>query len=180
MDKNEALEILKSKMSNDRMIKHSFAVSACMEALAERFNEDNDKWSLAGLFHDIDYEETKNEPEKHGIKGALYLEGIGIPSDILYAIKVHAGNAEPKDKMDIALLTSDALSGLIVASALVNKEGLRGVDTTFVLKRFEEKRFAAGANREIIRRSEEMGLKLDEFISICLEGMKKKADVLGL
>jgi putative nucleotidyltransferase with HDIG domain len=180
MDKNEALEILKSKMSNDRMIKHSFAVSACMEALADRFNEDNDKWSLAGLFHDIDYEETKDDPEKHGIKGAEYLKDFGVSSDILYAIKVHAGNAEPKSKMDIALLTSDALSGLIVASALVNKEGLRGVDTAFVLKRFEEKRFAAGADRKIIRRSEEMGLKLDEFISICLEGMKKKADVLGL
>jgi len=180
MDRNKALEILKIKLNNDRMIKHSFAVSACMEALANRFDENEDKWSLAGLFHDIDYEETKDEPLEHGIKGAKYLEDFGVSSDILYAIKVHAGNAEPKSKMDIALLTSDALSGLIVAAALVNKEGLRGVDTDFVLKRFEEKRFAAGANREIIRRSEEMGLKLDEFISICLEGMKGRANVLGL
>jgi len=180
MDRNKALEILKFKLSDDRMIKHSFAVSACMEALADRFDENKDKWSLAGLFHDIDYEETKDEPDKHGIKGAEYLEDFGVPSDILYAIKVHAGNAEPKSKMDIALLTSDALSGLIVASALVNTEGLRGLDTDFVLKRFKEKRFAAGANRGIISKSEEMGLKLDEFISICLEGMTGRIDVLGL
>jgi len=180
MNRNKALEILKSKLSDDRMIKHSFAVSACMESLADRFDEDKDRWSLAGLFHDIDYEETKDEPDKHGIKGAKYLEDFGVSSDILYAIKVHAGNAEPKSKMDIALLTSDALSGLIVASALVNKEGLKGIDAAFVLKRFKEKRFAAGANREHIKKCEEIGLKLDEFISICLKGMKGEADVLGL
>jgi putative nucleotidyltransferase with HDIG domain len=180
MNKDEALETLKKKLIDDRMIKHSLAVSACMEALAGEFEEDKDKWSLAGLFHDIDYEDTKDRPEEHGIRGAEYLEEFGVPSDILYAIKVHAGNAEPKSRMDIALLTSDALSGLIVASALVNKEGLMGVDTEFVLKRFKEKRFAAGANREHIKKCEEMGLKLDEFISICLKGMKGESDVLGL
>ena len=180
MDRNRALEIIKTKLSNDRMIKHSFAVSACMEALAERFNEDKEKWGLAGLFHDIDYEETIDKPYEHGIKGAEYLENFGVPSDILYAIKVHAGNAEPESKMDVALLVSDALSGLIVAAALVNKEGLRGVDTNFVLKRFKEKRFAAGADRKAIQRCEEMGLKLDDFISICIKGMKNAADILGL
>lgn len=180
MDRNRALEIIKTKMSNDRMIKHLLAVSACMEALAERFNEDKEEWALAGLFHDIDYEETIDKPHEHGIKGAEYLENFEVPSDILYAIKVHAGNAEPKSNMDIALLASDALSGLIVASALVNKEGLKGLDTNFILKRFKEKRFAAGADRDIIQRCEEMGLKLDEFISICIKGMKNAADVLGL
>jgi putative nucleotidyltransferase with HDIG domain len=180
MDRNKALEIIKVKLTDDRMIKHSFAVSACMEALAGRFDEDKEKWVLAGLFHDIDYEETRDKPEEHGIKGAKYLEKFGIPEDILHAIKVHAGNAESKSKMDIALLASDAVSGLIVASALVNKEGLQGTDKDFVLKRFKEKRFAAGANRESIRRCEEISLQLDEFISICIEGMKSVSDVLGL
>ena len=180
MDKNKALEILKSRLTDDRMIKHSFAVSACMEALSERFNEDQEKWTLAGLFHDIDYEETKNKPEEHGIKGAGYLEEFGVSADILHSIKVHAGNAEPERNMDIALLASDAVSGLIVASALVNKEGLNGLDAEFVLKRFKEKRFAAGASRQNIHRCEEIGLQLDEFISICIEGMKNASDVLGL
>lgn len=180
MDRNEALEIVKTKMSNDRMIKHLFAVSSCMEALADKFKEDKDKWGLAGLFHDIDYEETKNRPLEHGIKGAEYLESFGVSPDILYAIKVHAGNAEPKSKMDIALLASDALSGLIVASALINQEGLKGVDTEFVLKRFKEKRFAAGADRDSIGKCKEIGLSLREFISICIEGMKSMADVLDI
>ena len=180
MDRNKALEIIKTKMSNDRMIKHSFAVSACMEALAERFNEDKEKWELAGLFHDIDYEETIDKPHEHGIKGAEYLESFEVSPDILYAIKVHAGNAEPISNLDIALLASDAVSGLIVASVLVNKEGLRGINTDFILKRFKEKRFAAGANRESIKKCEEIGLELHEFISICIEGMKNAADILGL
>lgn len=180
MDRNRALEIIKTKVSDDRMVKHSFAVAACMEALADRFNEDKEKWELAGLFHDIDYEETIDKPYEHGMKGAEYLESFGVSPDILYAIKVHAGNAEPESNMDIALLASDAVSGLIVASALVNKEGIEGVDTDFILKRFKEKRFAAGANRESIKKCEEIGLKLDEFISICIKGMKNAADVLGL
>ena len=180
MDRNKAVEILKRRLTDDRMIKHSFAVSACMEALAEKFNEDKKKWELAGLFHDIDYEETKNKPEEHGIKGAEYLEGFGVSEDILHAIKVHAGNAESEKKMDTALLASDAVSGLIVASALVNKEGLNGLAAEFVLKRFKERRFAAGASRESINRCEEIGLQLDEFISICIEGMKNASDVLGL
>ena len=180
MDRSKAPEIIQSKMSNDRMIKHLYAVAACMEALAVNFGEDKDKWWFAGIFHDIDYEETKDKPEEHGIKGAEYLTRFGVEPDILYAIKVHAGNAEPKSKMDIALLTSDAVSGLIVASALVNKEGLSGVDKDFVLKRFKEKRFAAGADRMSIQRCSEMGLGLEEFVSICIEGMKGITDVLGL
>jgi putative nucleotidyltransferase with HDIG domain len=180
MDRNRALEIVRTKIDNDRMIKHSFAVAACMEALAEKFNEDEEKWWFAGFFHDIDYEETKNNPHEHGIKGAEYLESFGIPSDILYAIKAHAGNTEPESRMDIALLASDAVSGLIVASALVNEGGLKGISTDFILKRFKEKRFAAGADRESIKKCEEIGLQLDEFVSICIKGMKNAADVLGL
>jgi len=180
MDRNRALAIIRTKMNDDRMIKHLFAVAACMGALAEKFDEDKGKWELAGLFHDIDFEETKDKPEEHGIKGAEFLEDFGVSSDILYAIIAHGGNAEPKSKMDIALLASDALSGLIVASAFVNKEGLRGVDTNFILKRFKEKRFAAGANRENIKRCEEMGLKLEEFVSICIKVMQNAADILSL
>jgi len=180
MDRNKALEIIKTRLSDDRIIKHLFAVSACMEALAERFDEDKEKWSLAGLFHDIDYEETKNKPDEHGVKGAGFLEKFNVSPDILYAIKAHGGNAEPESRMDLALLASDALSGLIVASALVSKKGLKGINSDFVLKRFKEKRFAAGASREGIQRCEEMGLSLDEFVSICIEGMKSASDVLGL
>jgi putative nucleotidyltransferase with HDIG domain len=180
MDRNKALAIIETKMSDDRMIKHLCAVAACMRALAEKLDEDKEKWELAGLFHDIDYEETVDKPEEHGIKGAEFLEDFGVSKDILYAIKAHAGNAEPQSKMDIALLASDALSGLIVASAFVNKEGLRGVDANFILKRFKEKRFAAGASREKINRCEEVGLELEEFISICIKGMKNAADVLCL
>lgn len=180
MKRSNALEILKNKIHNDKMLKHSYAVSACMEALAEEFEEDKEKWWLAGFFHDIDYEETKDKPEEHGVKGAEFLENLGVSSDILYAIKAHAGNAEPESRMDIALLASDAVSGLIVASALVCKEGLSGVDTKFVLKRFKEKRFAAGANRESIKKCEEIGLSLDEFVSICIRGMKNATDVLDL
>ncbi|MEO0293765.1 MAG: HDIG domain-containing metalloprotein [candidate division WOR-3 bacterium] len=180
MEREKALEILKSKLKNERIIKHLFAVESCMRALSQKFGGDEERWALAGLFHDIDYEETKNDPSLHGIKGAEFLEKYGISKDILYAIKAHAGNAQPRRKMDIALLSSDAASGLIVASALVNKGGLRELDTSFVLKRFKEKRFAEGADRKLIERCQDLGLTLEEFISICLLGMKEIANVLDI
>lgn len=180
MDREKALEIVRSKIGNENLIKHMLAVEACMKSLADHFGKDSEKWGLTGILHDVDYEDTQDNPEKHGIEGAKFLENYDLEEDILHAIRTHAGHEEPESKMDFALLTSDALSGLIVAGALVNPEGLRGVDTDFILRRFDENSFARGADRDTIRMCSEMGLELDEFISICLDGMKQITDVLGL
>ena len=151
-----------------------------MRELAQHFNEDEEKWILSGLLHDIDYEETKDNPEEHGLRGVEFLKKFNISPDILQAIKVHVGHDEAKNNMEISLLASDALSGLIVASALVNPEGLSGLSTDFVMKKFKEKQFARGADRENIKKCEKMNLSLKDFISICLSGMKSIADDLSL
>lgn len=180
MNRNEALQLLKSRLKDNRLIKHSLAVEACMKNLAEHFDEDKEKWALAGLLHDIDYEETKDTPEKHGLVGAEYLKDFDISDDIIQAVKVHAGHGETETRMEISLLTSDALSGLIVACALVHPEGLTAMSPDFVLKKFKEKNFARGANRKTIKDAEKLNLSLDEFVSICLDGMKSIANDLSL
>lgn len=180
MNHDEALDLVKSKIKDDKLIKHMLAVEACMVHLSEYFGEDKGKWTLAGLLHDIDYEDTKDNPEEHGLQGSEYLKSFDISDDILRAIRVHVGHEEAETNMEFSLLASDALSGLIVASALVHPEGLSGLSVDFVMRKFKEKQFARGADRENIKKCERMNLSLEEFINICLSGMKYIADDLSL
>uniref|UniRef100_A0A7C6AG35 HDIG domain-containing protein n=1 Tax=candidate division WOR-3 bacterium TaxID=2052148 RepID=A0A7C6AG35_UNCW3 len=181
MDRNEALNLLSERLKNKNLFKHCLAAEACLRELARHFGEDEEIWGIAGLLHDIDYEETVNDPSRHGIIGAEILEKKGVLPEIIYAIKVHAGHLTPKSKLDWALFATDPLTGLIVASALMHPDKkLISLDTDFVLRRFKEKRFAAGANREQIIACKNLGLALEEFISICLKGMQTISNELGL
>jgi len=184
MNYSEALSLLKKYMKNKNLIKHCIAVGACMKGLAKRFNKNEEKWEIAGLLHDVDYEMMKDNFDEHGIKGAEILKEEGIlDEDILNSIRRHPGHEgyKPETKMDWALYSSDPLTGLIVAATLMHpSKKLSGVDVRFVKKRFKEKRFAAGANRDQIRQCEKLGLELDEFIQICLESMQGVSDELGL
>ena len=181
MKREEAFELLKSHLKHKNLIKHSLAVEACMRALAEKFNEDPERWGLAGLLHDIDYERTMDNPERHGLEAMEILKDKIQDEEILHAIRSHAFKEEPKTKMAWALYSADPLTGLIVAAALMHPtKKLEGVDLTFLKKRFKEKRFAAGANREQIKQCEKTGLSLDEFMQTCLDAMKGISDDLGL
>jgi predicted hydrolase (HD superfamily) len=143
------------------------------------------------LLHDIDYEETKNDPDRHSIIGAEILEKLGLDKDIVEAVKTHneAHGIAPETRMAKAIFCVDPLTGLIVASTLVLPASPAGgpskkiVDLTSenVLNRFKEKGFAKGANREIISKCEELlGLKLEQFIEICLKAMQGISENLGL
>ena len=184
MDYDKGLNLLKQHMNNKNLVKHCIAVALCMEGLAKRLNGNPEKWKIAGLLHDIDYEYTKNNFMEHGIKGGEILKNEGFDDEeILNAIKRHAGheNNMPQTKIDWALYSSDPLTGLIVAATLMHpKKKLENVDLNFIKKRFKEKRFAAGANREQIKQCEKLGLELDEFLNICLDSMKGAANELGL
>ena len=182
MNRQEALELMKSKLKNKNLQKHTMATEACMRALAKHFNEDEELWGLAGLLHDLDYEETAKDAAKHGLITAQLLEGIGgIDKRIIYAVKAHAEHVEPKSNMDKAIFAVDPLTGLIVAATLMHPtKKIANVDTKFVLNRFKEKSFAAGANRDNIKTCENLGLSLDEFITICLQAMQGVSDELGL
>ncbi|WP_027364938.1 HD domain-containing protein [Desulfotruncus alcoholivorax] len=183
MTRDEADQLLKQHMKNKNLIKHSLAVEACMRRLARRFGEDEEKWGLAGLLHDIDYDRTKDDPDRHSIEGARLLAEAGLPEDVVYAVKVHneAHGFPRKSLMDKSLYCIDPLTGLIVAAALIKPEKkLAAIDVEFLLKKFGEKSFARGANREIIAACSEIGLSLEEFIALGLEAMQGIAGEMGL
>ena len=181
MTRDYAVKLIREKIKNNNLFKHCLAAEACLKELAVHLGEDQEKWGLAGLMHDIDYEETVNQPSRHGIIGAEILEKNGIEPDIIHAVKVHAGHIGPENKLDWALFAADPVTGLIVASALMHPDKkLQSLDTDFIMRRYKEKRFAAGANREQIASCSNLGLEIEQFISICLKGMQKISDNLGL
>jgi putative nucleotidyltransferase with HDIG domain len=181
MTREYAVKLVRERLKNNNLFKHSLATEACLKELSIKLGEDTEKWGLTGLLHDIDYEETQNQPLKHGIIGAEFLQKMGIDDDIVHAIRVHAGHDTPMSKLDWALFAADPLTGLIVASALMHPEKkLNALDMDFVLRRFREKRFAAGANREQIQTCSNIGMEPGDFIEVCLRGMQNIADQLGL
>ena len=183
MEREQALKLVQEKIKNQNLIKHSLAVEACMKALAQNFNEDKEKWALAGLLHDIDYEETKNDPNSHSTKGAEFLEKLGLEKEICEAVKTHneAHGILPQTKMAKALYCVDPLTGLIAAATLVlPSKKLKDLTVENVLNRFKEKSFAKGAKREIILKCSEIDLDLEKFIEICLNSMQEISNELGL
>ncbi len=183
MIRDEALSLLKKHLQNQNLFKHSLAVEAVMRGLARHFGEDEELWGIAGLLHDIDYEETKDNPSQHSLKGAQILEELGLPDEVVYAVKVHNHNhGLPRiSKLDKALYAADPVTGLIVAGALIKKEkSLAAIDVQFLINRFNEKSFARGANRETISSCTELGLTLEEFLDISLASMQSIASDMGL
>jgi len=183
MNRDEALEFVKEYISNQNLLKHMLATEAVMRALARRLGYDQDTWGLAGLLHDIDYEMTKDDPLKHSLLGAQMLAEKGVDPDIVYAVKAHnEAHGDPrKSPMDTALFAGEALTGLITAAALVRPDkSLSSVTVDSLMKRFGEKAFARGANRENIATCSELGLELREFLQIGLSAMQEISSDLGL
>ncbi|MFA5032028.1 MAG: HDIG domain-containing metalloprotein [bacterium] len=180
MTRETAFILLNEKIQTQNLIKHCLAVEAGMKEVATYFGEDEEFWGLTGLLHDLDYEDTKNDFSQHGIKTAEILQDC-VPEFVLYAIKAHASKVPAKSKMDYTLYAIDPLTGLIVASALMHPDKkLQSITVEFILRRFEERRFAAGANREQIKECEKLGLSLEQFIGLTLAGMQKINADLGL
>lgn len=183
MDRTAALSLLKKNLTNKNLFNHSLAVEAVMRRLAKHFGQDEEKWGLAGLLHDIDYDRTKDDPSRHSLEGAEMLAELGLPEDVVYAVKVHNHyHGLPRlSLMDKALYATDPLTGLIVAGALIRPEKkLAAVDVPFLMHRFHEKSFARGANRETIKACSELGLSLEEFMGLGLEAMQGIAKELNL
>jgi hypothetical protein len=181
VDRLEALNLVRSHVKNKNLVKHMLATEAVMRRLAQHFEEDEELWGLTGLLHDLDYDQTVNDFPRHGLVTAEILEGLDIEDGIIDAIKAHPGHQEAKTKLDKALYAVDPLTGLIVAATLMHpSKKLKEVDLQFVLNRFKEKRFAAGANREQIKSCESLGLSLASFVQLALEAMQTVDQDLGL
>jgi putative nucleotidyltransferase with HDIG domain len=181
MNREKALGMIEERVKNKNLVKHMLAVEAIMREVAAKKGGNAELWGLAGLLHDLDYTETVNDFANHGHMTARELEGLGVDPDIIYAIKSHPGHVPCKSDMDWALYAADPLSGLIVAAALMHPtKKIANIDTQFIMNRFNEKRFAAGANRDQIKACDKFGMGLEEFICTALIGMQKIAGELGL
>jgi len=183
MTRNEALNSIKANVENKNLIKHMLATEAIMRALARRLGEDGEEWGLTGLLHDIDVELTGGDMNSHGKLGADLVRELGASEAMAHAILCHnPAHGTPREtSLDKALFCVDPLTGLITAATLVLPDKkLAGLKAKSVRKRFKEKSFAAGANREYISLCSEIGLDLDEFIELGLKAMQGIADDLGL
>jgi len=180
MTREEALTLLKQHLKNRNLQKHCLAVEAAMAHFADYFHEDEEMWALAGLLHDLDYESTVNNFARHGKDSVELLKDKGLDEKILYAIEAHPGHLERKSNMDKVLYAVDSLTGLIIAATLMHPDKkISSLDTNFVMRRFKEKRFAAGANREQIKSCEEFGISLEDFIDHTLHAMAGIEKELG-
>jgi putative nucleotidyltransferase with HDIG domain len=181
MNREKALELVKEHLKKDNLVKHCLAVEACMREFAEKFGEDVEKWGLTGLLHDLDYQYTVDDPDNHTLKTAAMLAEYNLDEDILHAIKAHNAKAGLDSKMDIALYTVDPTSGFIIACALMHpSKKLENVNLKRMKKRFKEKSFAKGANRDQMRECVKMEVELEDFLVTCLTAMQKIAPQLGL
>jgi putative nucleotidyltransferase with HDIG domain len=181
MTRDEGLELLKTHLKNKNLVKHCLSVEACMRALALRLNHDPEIWGLAGILHDMDYELTEKSPELHTTETVKMLSGLGIDPQVIHAVQAHAGKAPCESPMDWAIFSADPLTGLIIAATLMHPtKKIKNIDLEFVKRRYKEKSFARGARREEIEECRNLGMELDEFLSICIQAMQGIDSDLGL
>ncbi|HET7631300.1 MAG TPA: HD domain-containing protein [Gemmatimonadaceae bacterium] len=186
--RDSALALMQEYTASDSLRKHMFAVEAAMRAYAVKFGEDPERWGLAGLMHDFDYERYPNAAhsatEEHPAHGVGVLRARGWPEDICQAILGHAAycHTPRTTPMARALFAVDELTGLITATALVKpSRSVFDVDARSVRKKMKDKAFARGVSREdVTQGAQELGVDLDAHIQLVIDAMRGAAPQLGL
>lgn len=182
-DRTMALELLHEFNKNESLIKHALTVEAVMRHFARLNGEDEEKWGIIGLIHDIDYEMY---PEQHCAKAREILEERGWPEEYIHAVESHGwkicSNVEPIEKMEKVLYTVDELTGLIAATAVMRpSKSVLDLEVKSVKKKLKQKSFAAGVNREVIEEGVLLlDMELDRIIDETIKGMQLAAEEIGL
>ena len=152
-----------------------------MRALARRFGEDEELWGQVGLFHDLDQDQTADDAERHAYLAAEWLQEAGADERVVNGVLAHAHERYRTDLMSKAVVHADAAAGLLVAAALVRPEKATGMKVSSVKKKLKEKAFAPGVNRkEVTSVEESIGLPLEEFFALSIEGLQSVAADIGL
>lgn len=178
-----AMELLQEYNKNDSLVKHALTVEAVMRHYAGLLGEDEGKWGIIGLLHDIDYEMY---PDQHCIKAKEILTERGWPEEYIHAVLSHGWklccDVEPTEKMEKVLYTIDEMTGLIAATALMRpSRSILDMEVKSVKKKWKQKSFAAGVNREVIEEGAELlGMEMDKVIEETIKGMQKVAEEIGL
>ncbi|MGE4412932.1 MAG: HDIG domain-containing metalloprotein [Candidatus Caldatribacteriota bacterium] len=179
----EALQLLKEYNHDDSLIKHALAVEGVMRYIARKMGEDEQMWGIIGLVHDLDYERY---PQEHCQKSREILQEKGWPEDYIRAVVSHGwgicSEVKPETNLEKTLFAIDELTGLVVTTALVRpSKSVMDVEVKSVKKKWKDKRFAAGVNRDIILQGAEMlGIELSELIADTIRGMQEVAKEIGL
>jgi putative nucleotidyltransferase with HDIG domain len=181
--RDEALALLKAYNDNPALVQHGIQVGACMAHFAEKGGEDAERWEVLGILHDLDYEKY---PDEHCHKAAEILRERGYDEELIRAMMSHAWgictDVEPLSPMEKTLYAVDELSGLVNACVLVRpSKSVLDLEVKSVKKKFKQKSFAAGVDRETVKKGAEMlDMSLDELIAEVIEAMRKRADECGV
>jgi putative nucleotidyltransferase with HDIG domain len=183
MTRNEALALVREYVKNENLVKHMLAVEAAMRLYAEKFGEDVEKWRVTGLLHDFDWE-IHPTLEEHPQAGEPILRERGVPEEVIRAVLSHADHigVARQTRMEKALYACDEITGLITAVALVRpSRSLLDLEPASVKKKWKDRAFAAGANREEIEKAAaEFGIELWEHVGNVILAMRGIAPELGL
>ena len=182
MDRKQAEKLFRKYNKSESLYHHALSVEAVMREFAEKYGEDADFWGTVGFLHDIDWEMF---PEEHCRKAPELLSEIDAPEEVVHAVCSHGyglvSDVKPEHRMEKVLYTIDELTGLITATALMRPEKMKGISVKSVKKKWKDKSFAAGVNRELITKGAEMmGEDIGTVIQTAIDGMTKIAPQLGL
>ena len=182
MDREAGVELVRKYADKDTTVRHLISVEGVMRSLARHFDEDADRWGLAGLFHDLDQDVTHDDPDRHGHQSVEWLRAEGYDDEgVLNTVLAHAHDQYQTDLMSKAIVHADGLSGLLVACALVRPEKSAGMKVSSVKKKLKEKSFAPGVERDKIRGVEEkLGIPMDDFIAVGIAGLQEIAPDIDL
>jgi putative nucleotidyltransferase with HDIG domain len=181
MELAEARALVRQKTDKEITVRHLISVEGVMRALAGRFGEDQDRWALAGLFHDLDQDRTGEDSSRHAYLAAEWLREAGVEEPVANAVLAHAHEQYRIDLMSRAVVHADAIAGLLVAAALVRPERSEGMKVSSVKKKLKERSFAPGVSRDEVYDAEAtLELPLEEFIAVSIAGLQQVAPEIGL
>ena len=181
--REEAFSLLSEFTKTDSLIKHGLSVEGVMRYFARKHNEDEEKWGIVGLLHDMDYEIY---PEEHCVKAREIMEERGWPEEYIRAVQSHGYgicvDVKPESLLEKTLYAIDELTGLITATALVRpSKSIMDVKVKSVKKKWKAKQFSAGVDRTIIEKgAEALGVELPDLINDTILGMREVAEAIGL
>lgn len=179
----QALALLKMYNKSESLLKHAYAVEGVMRYMARKSGEDEEKWGIIGLVHDLDYEMY---PDQHCAMTEKILKENDWPAEYIRAVLSHgwglASDVEPVTELEKTIFAIDELTGLVATSALVRpSKSVLDMEARSVRKKWNDKKFAAGVDRSVIEKGAEMlGVSLDELITDCIMGMREVAEEIGL
>ena len=180
MERDAAIALVRDKTEKDITVRHLISVEGVMRRLAQHFGEDEHTWGLTGMFHDLDQDQTGEDADRHARLAEEWLREAGVDETVINGVLAHAHPQYQTDLMSRSIVAADAIAGLLVAAALVRPEKANGMKVKSVKKKLKDKAFAPGVNRDEIRQCTDIGLELDEFIALGIEGLQLVAADIDL